>query len=191
LVLNQNIGGDFQVGQMNPQLIADYVISQVNTTSGITASVYAAKKTAGLSLINLGVLPNGYRPVNFVVAERTVGTSLLFSDTDHTYTVPTNGVYAIGFSFRYGTGLQATVLSTPGVAILRNRSGVSTLIDSRNFSGANLGLLSLTISDASINNLYPLLAGDKISFGLTGASLLDASILGSSISSFYIYKVSN
>jgi hypothetical protein len=192
LVLNLNAGGDFQVGQMNPQLIADYVISQVNSTSGISTSVYAAKKTTGLDLINLGLFPSGFRPINFLQAERTVGASALFSNTDYSYIIPSNGIYAVGFSFRYGTGLQAAVLSSsPGVGILRNRSGVSTLIDSRTFSGANLGLISLTISETSLNNLYTFQAGDRISFGITGASVLEGSLLGSSVGSFYVYKVSN
>jgi len=68
---------------------------------------------------------------------------------------------------------------------------VATIIDSRTFSGANLIVLSLTISEATVNSLYTLQAGDKIAFGLTGSSLLDAGLLGSSTGSFYIYKVSN
>ncbi|GAA5090478.1 hypothetical protein GCM10023210_16620 [Chryseobacterium ginsengisoli] len=192
LAVNQNTGGDFQVAQVTPQLIADFVISQVNANGTTNASIYSAKKTASISLIDLGVLPSGFRPVNFLVAEKTVGSSALFSDTDHTYTVPTSGTYAIGFTFRYGTGLQAALLSnSPGVGILRNRAGVSTLIDSREFSGANLILLSLTVSETSVNSLYTLQAGDKISFGLTGASVLTVGLLGSSTGSFYIYKVSN
>lgn len=190
LALNLNTGGDFQVSQVNPQLIADLAINTIN--SGVSTSVYSARKASGVSLINLGVLPGGYRPINFLAAERTVGTAALFSDTDNSYTVPSNGVYAIGFNFRYGTGLQAALLTgSPGLGILRTRAGVATLIDTRNFSGANLGLLSLTISESSINSLYNLQAGDKISFGLTGASVLELGVLGSSTGSFYIYKISN
>ncbi|SIQ77894.1 hypothetical protein SAMN05880574_1252 [Chryseobacterium sp. RU37D] len=192
LAVNLNTGGDFQVAQITPQLISDYVIGQVNTTNGISTSVYAARKTSGLSLINVGVLPSGFRPVNFSTTERKLGLESLFSDTDYTYIVPTHGVYAVGFSFRYGTGLQAALLSSsPGVGILRTRAGASTLIDNRTFNGANLGLLSLTISESSINNLFTFQAGDKISFGITRASVLEVGALGSSISSFYIYKVSN
>jgi hypothetical protein len=191
LAVNLNTSGDFQVAQVNPQLIIDSAINTMNTTN-VNASVYAAKKTTGINLLTVGVFPSGFRPVNFLQAERSLGTASLFSDTDHTYTVPTNGVYAIGFSFRYGTGLQAALLSnSPGVGILRTRAGVATIIDSRTFSGANLIVLSLTISEATVNSLYTLQAGDKIAFGLTGSSLLDAGLLGSSTGSFYIYKVSN
>jgi len=162
------------------------------STGATNPSVYAAKKTAGISLLSLGLFPSGFRAVNFLTAERTVGSAALFSDTDNTYTVPSNGVYQIGFSFRYGTGLQAALLSnSPGVGIVRTRAGVATVIDSRSFSGANLILLSLTISEANLNSLYTLQAGDKISFGLVGSSLLDVGLLGSSVGSFFIYKVSN
>ncbi len=191
LAINQNTGGDFEVSQMNPQLIAD-LASQGGGTSGVAASVYSARKTSGVTLLSLGIFPSGFRAVNFVNAERTVGSTAVFSDTDNTYTVPSTGVYAMGFTFRYGTGIQAALLTnSPGVGLVRTRNGVSTLIDNRSFSGANLGILSLTISESSLNSTYPLQAGDKISFGLTGSSLLDANILGTSTSSFYIYKVSN
>jgi len=180
LALNQ---GSAQISQVDPQLL-------LNTNTN--TSVYAAKKTAGISLLSLGLFPTGFRAVNFLAVERTLGSASLFSDTDNTYTIPTSGVYEIGFSFRYGSGLQAALLAnSPGLGILRTRAGVATIIDSRPFSGANLILLSLTISEGSITSLYTLQAGDKISLGLTGSSLLDAGLLGSSVSSFYIYKVSN
>ena len=190
LAINQNTGGDFEVSQVNPQLIAD--LATQGGTTGVAASVYSARKTSGVTLVSLGIFPTGFRSVNFVNAERTVGSTAVFLDVDNTYTVPSTGGYAIGFKFRYGTGIQAALLTnSPGVGLVRTRNGVSTLIDSRSFSGANLGLLSLTISESNVNSLYPLQAGDKISFGLTGSSLLDGNILGTSTSSFYIYKVSN
>ncbi|MEN4762752.1 hypothetical protein ABEG63_20700 [Chryseobacterium sp. C39-AII1] len=192
LALNQNSGGDFQVAQVNPQLVVDAAVTAVNTTGITNTSVYAARKTTGISLLSLGLFPTGFRAVNFLTNERTVGSAALFSDTDNTYTIPSTGTYAIGFSFRYGTGLQAEILAnTPGIGIVRTRAGVATLIDNRAFSGANLLVLSLTISESSLNSLYSLQAGDKISFGLTGSTALSAGLIGSSLSSFYIYKVSN
>jgi hypothetical protein len=156
------------------------------------SSIYAAKKTAGISLLSLGLFPSGFRAVNFLNAERTLGNAALFSDTDNTYIIPSNGVYAIGYSFRYGTGLQSSILAnSPGLGIVRTRAGVATTIDSRSFSGANLILLSLTISEESLNSLYSLQAGDKISFGLVGSSALNVGLLGSSTANFFVYKVSN
>ncbi|MGG5210480.1 hypothetical protein ACQWU4_16260 [Chryseobacterium sp. MIQD13] len=176
--------GSAQVSKVDPQLLFD---SNVNT------SVYAAKKSSGITLLSLGLFPTGFRAVNFLAAERSAGSASLFSDSDNTYIIPSNGVYAVGFTFRYGSGLQAAILTnTPGIGILRNRGGVGTLVDSRSFSGLTIPLLlSLTISESSINSLYTFETGDKISFGLTGSSALDVGLLGTSIGSFYIYKVSN
>ncbi|MCS3532082.1 hypothetical protein [Chryseobacterium sp. JUb7] len=180
--------GSTQVMRVDPQLIADIAINTASTNT----SVYAAKKTSGISLLSLGLFPSGFRAVNFVASERTVGTAGLFTDTDNSYTIPTSGIYAVGFAFRYGSGLQAEILSnSPGIGIVRTRAGVATLIDSRTFSGANLILLSLTISETNINSVYTFQAGDKLSFGLTGSNALSVGLLGSSVSSFYIYKISN
>lgn len=181
LALNE---GSEQVYMVDPQLIIN--------ASGVNSGMYAARKSTGISLLSLGLFPSGFRAVNFVAAERTIGSAAMFSDTDNTFIVPSTGVYYIGFSFRYGTGVQASLLAnSPGVGIVRTRGGVATTIDSRAFSGIDVTLLKLTISDASINSIYSLQAGDKISFGLVGSSLLDAGILGSSVASFTIYKVSN
>lgn len=181
--------GTFQVAKVDPQVIID----AATTASGTNTSVYAAKKTTGIDLLSLGLFPTGFRAVNFLAAERSVGSAALFSDTDNTFTIPSNGVYQVGFSFRYGSGLQAAILTnTPGIGIFRNRAGVGTLIDSRVFSGLTIPLLlSLTVSESTINSLYSFQAGDKISFGLTGSSALDIGLLGASVGSFYIYKVSN
>ncbi|MEG0925980.1 MULTISPECIES: hypothetical protein [Chryseobacterium] len=173
-----------EVFSMDPQLII--------AASSVNSGMFAARKTTGISLLSLGLFPSGFRAVNFVAAERTIGSAAMFSDTDNTFIVPSTGVYYIGFSFRYGTGVQASLLAnSPGVGIVRTRSGVATTIDSRAFSGIDVTLLKLTISDANISSIYSLQAGDKISFGLVGSSLLDAGILGSSVAAFTIYKVSN
>lgn len=169
---------------MDPQLL----IGAANVNSGM----YAAKKTSGISLLSLSLFPTGFRSVNFLAAERTIGSGAMFSDTDNTFIIPSDGVYYIGFSFRYGSGVQASVLAnSPGIGILRNRSGVGAIIDSRTFSGIDAVLLKITVSDSSINSIYSLKKDDKISFGLVGSSLLDAGLLDSSVASFTIYKVSN
>jgi hypothetical protein len=175
--------GTTEFTQVDPQLIW-------NTSTNPT--LYAAKKLSDITLLSLALFPTGFRAVNFLAAERSLGSAALFSDTDNTYTIPSNGVYAVGFSFRYGTGLQASILAnSPGIGILRTRAGVSTIIDSRAFSGANLILLSLTISETSLNSVYTFQEGDKVSFGLTGSTALNVGLLGSSTGSFFIYKVSN
>lgn len=184
LAINQ---GSTQVYSIDPALI---IAASTNTSN---TSVYAAKKTTGISLLNIGIFPSSFLPVNFVAADRNIGSASLFTDADGAYNIPSTGVYALGFAFRYGTGLQASLLSgAPGIGIARTRAGVTTIIDSRPFSGVNLALaVNLTLSDASINSLYSFQAGDKVSFGLTDSGIFTGSLLGSSISSFYIYKVSN
>ncbi|KQT35939.1 hypothetical protein ASG22_02650 [Chryseobacterium sp. Leaf405] len=187
LSVNLNSNGDSQVSQMNPQMLADFAVN-----SGANTSIYAAKKSTGITLVSLSLFPTGFRTVNFLEAERNVGVPALFSETDHSYTIPSNGTYAVGFSFKYGTGVQAGVLvNSPGVGILRTRNNVATLIDSRIFSGLDLGLVALTIAESNITSLYTFQAGDKINFGLTGSTALTAGILSTSVGSFYIYKVSN
>ncbi|EJL72708.1 hypothetical protein [Chryseobacterium populi] len=182
-VLGLNMGTT-EVAQIDPALI----FAAANTD----ATVYAAKKSGGISLLSLGLFPSGFRAVNFLTTERTIGNVSLFSDTDYSYTIPSTGIYAVGFTFKYGTGLQASLLAnSPGVGIVRTRAGVATTIDNRPFSGANLILLSLTISETGLNSIYSFQAGDKIAFGLTGSTALDVGLLGSSVASFYIYKVSN
>lgn len=173
-----------EVFAMDPQLLIGFA----NVNSGM----FAAKKTAGISLVDIALFPSTFRPVNFLASERTIGSAAMFSDADGSFIIPSTGVYMIGYTFRYGTGLQANLLVNGyGIGIARTRSGVGAVIDSRPFTGLDLGLVSLTISESSINSLYSFQANDKVSFGLTGNNVLNLSILGSTVSSFYIYKVSN
>ncbi|AZB02164.1 hypothetical protein EG359_22345 [Chryseobacterium joostei] len=183
-ILAQDTGSQ-EVFSMDPQLLI--------AASNVNPSIYAAKKTTGITLLSLGILPSSFQPVNFLVTDRNIGSAALFTNADGSYNIPSTGVYAVGFSFRYGSGLQASLLSgAPGIGVLRTRAGVSTLIDSRPFSGINLALaVNLTLSDSSINSLYSFQANDKVSFGLTDSGVINAGLLGSSIASFYIYKVSN
>lgn len=172
-------------------------------SSNVNTSVYAAKRSNAGSLINIGLLTSNFRGVNFTAAERTIGDPLLFtegtSSTGSYYTVPSTGIYNINYNFRYDEGVKLTLLGgTPGVGIVRQpfisagNYGTPTVLDTRTFSGISvLGLLSITISESSINSIYQLNQGDRLYFGLTAASLLDLGALGSSTASFSIYKISN
>ncbi|WP_333660931.1 hypothetical protein [Chishuiella changwenlii] len=178
--------GTTEVTRVTPATLFTTLPTTTNTT------VYAAKKTSGMSLLSLGLFPSGFRAVNFLAAERSLGAATLFSDTDNTYIIPSDGIYAVNFTFKYGTGLQASLLAnSPGIGIVRTRAGVATTIDNRPFSGANLVLLSLTISETGISSIYSFQANDRISFGLTGSTALDVGLLGASTASFSIYKISN
>lgn len=176
--------GTTQVYTVDPQLL----IGAANVNSGM----YSAKKTAGISLVDLSLFPASFKPVNFLTNERTIGSAAMFSEADGAFIIPSTGVYMIGFNFRYGTGLQATLgVSGYGIGIARTREGVGTIIDSRPFTGIDLLVAKITISEANINSLYSFQANDKVSFGITGNNVLSLAIASGSVSSFYIYKVSN
>lgn len=184
LAVNQ---GTTQVFSVDPSLLS--------AAAGTNTSVYSAKKTSGISLLSVGVLGD-FKPINFLSTERTIGSGALFNDATSVYTIPSDGVYAIAYSFRYGTGLQASLLaggSGVGIGITRTRgagAGVTTLIDSRSFTGVNLVVAALTISDTYVNGIYSFQAGDRIAFGIIEPGIT-LSLLGTSVASFYIYKVSN
>lgn len=186
-------GYQFLLLNQNNSEISQISTSNINFSDSVNPSIYSAKKSSGINLLDLGLFPSGFRPINFTTAEKITGDSALFSDSDSSYQVPSDGIYLISYTFRYGTGLQASLLAnTPGIGIVRTRNDIATLIDNRNFSGVNLSIiLSLTISETSLNSLYNLQKNDKVTFGLTGAGLLNLGVLDSSVSSFYILKISN
>jgi hypothetical protein len=181
LAVNQ---GSFEVVKMDPATIG---------TEGITnTTVFSARKTSGFGLASIAILPSGYEVINFVATDRTIGAATLLADSDHSYVVPSTGIYNLSFTFRYGSGLQTSLLSTPpNVAILRNRANTITVIDSKNFNGVNLAIANLTITEGTITNLYSFQAGDRISFGMNQTGLLNVGLLSSSFASINIHKVSN
>lgn len=192
LAVNDNSGGDFMVAQVNPQLVIDAALNAFNTTN-VNASAFAAKKTAGLSLLSL-TLFSTWRQVNFTNADKTVGATGLLSDTDYSYTVPSGGLYAVGYYFRYGSGLQASLFTggTPGIGIIKNTGGTFSVLDTREFNGINLAaVINITLTESNITSLYRLQTGDKLYFGLTNSGVLNATLLGTSNASFYIYRISN
>jgi hypothetical protein len=157
------------------------------------AFAYSAKKVGSISLLDLGLAPAPtWKLINFLAADKTTGDSSLFTESDYSYIVPSTGVYSVGFYFRYGSGLQASLLTGgPGIGVLKKTNNTVTALDTRLFSGLNLGLAAITISESSINSLYRLEAGDKLYFGLTNGGVLTTSLLSSSNASFFVHKVSN
>ncbi|SIT05543.1 hypothetical protein SAMN05421786_104379 [Chryseobacterium ureilyticum] len=171
-----------QVSTVDPQLLI--------AASKVDPTIYAAKKINNVSLLTLGVLGD-FKPVNFSSTERTIGSASLFDNTGSAYVIPSTGVYALTYSFRYGTGLQASVLAAGlGIGLVRTRGGVATLIDSRPFTGVSILAAGITISDTTITSLYSFQADDRITFGLLDPGVT-LTLLSSSVASFYIYKVSN
>jgi hypothetical protein len=169
--------------------------SSVFSSSATNTTIYAAKKTSGMSLINLSIInPNGFRTVQFNnSSDRQIGNAALFDATTHEYIIPSDGVYEIYYNFRLGSGVEVLVLAnTPSAAIARNRANVYSLLDSRSFDGVNAVLASTLNTTATINSFYQFLAGDRISFGSIGGSLANIGILeGQGLASFSIKKISN
>lgn len=163
-----------------------YNLNQPNPT------VYSAKVTSNITLLSLGLF-NNWQPIQFPPSSKVVGASGVV-DANGVYTVPSDGVYSIGIYFRYGTGLQASLLgATPRIGIIKRPNGTTgssdVELDGRNFTGINLAsLVNLTISEAEINSLYPLRQGDKIYFSLNRGGIT-LGLLSTSASSFYICKV--
>lgn len=180
LAINQ---GNAEVYKMDPSLL------MTGSTSNTT--VYAAKKSTTLSVLSVGIFPGGFKALNFKATDRTIGNASLFDDNDGSYIIPSTGVYAVGFAFKYATGLVASVLSEGGIGIARTRGGTSAIIDSSMFSGLNVLVTGLSIADTRINSLYSFQAGDKINFGTIETGLLNLGALSTSNASIYIYKVSD
>lgn len=188
-ILVADLGDQNIVKEVNLQNLSTglgpYDLNRPNTT------MFAAKKTSGFTLLNLNLLVAGFRPIDFLNENRTIGNQALFSDTNHAYTVPSSGVYEIDFSFKLGTGLQASLLTGgPGIGIVRTRAGVSQYLDSKPFSGVNVALLlSATISDTRINFVYSLQQGDQLTFGFYNGAVIDLGLLSNSFASFHIRKI--
>lgn len=110
------------------------------------------------------------------------------------YTVPSTGIYSINFEFRYGDGVMLSVLNfggTPRIGILKHLGASYSVLDERKFSGANIPLLlSLIVSNTSINSIYQLNAGDQLSFELNSGGLT-LGLLASSYASVIVRKISD
>jgi hypothetical protein len=154
-------------------------------------SVLAAKKEGNLTLLNLSFdIYNTWKIVNFQSNDITTGNNSNFSNA--TYTVPSTGVYKIGYYFRYGNGIQATLLSTqPLIGILKTTGNTLSVLDSREFQGISIPLLlSLNLTENNIDYIYPLQADDKLVFGINTGGI-SLGLLNESSASVYIYKISN
>lgn len=151
------------------------------TGGGAGDGAYASKFDGNVGLLNLGL---GLFDNNFLSLPLSTTTSILTNEilspqvTNNEYVVPSTGLYQINYSYRTGSGLSASLLSggTPGVAILKIApDGTQTLLDRRNFGGVNLldiniGILpvvvSITLTQGTINHIYQLQTGDRIRFGI-------------------------
>lgn len=165
---------------------ADISLLQPNVNTTI-AKAYSSGAT-----ILSGNLFTGWDRLSFT-KDASMGNS--FNETNSTYKVPETGVYAINFKFRYGSGVQLSVLNfggTPKLGILKHLpAGGYTEINKKDFSGATLPLvLSLLISDTEINSLQRLSKDDVLSFEYYRGGI-SLNLLSGSVSEIVIYKISD
>lgn len=117
-------------------------------------TVYKAKVTSNGSLLNLDI-GGGWQPVNFGVSTNTFHNGAIVPmDANGNLTIQESGIYAIGFYFRHGTGVQLSLLDLTGggagIRIVRNGNTASPL-DLKLFSGANIALSDLFNDDGSLS----------------------------------------
>lgn len=161
----------------------------ISDSDSPNTTLYKVTASSGFTLLNLGLF-NSWQKINFPAGASHFGNSTLL-DSNGVYTVPSSGIYSLSVYFRYGTGVQLSLLGgTPQVGIVRRESDTTndTLLDSRAFTGLNLVVASVTFTESEINSIYQFNEGDKIYFALnTGGVTLG--LLSTSYASFNIYKI--
>ena len=178
-------------------LVVDPATEEVQKVNGNFASatnttIAKAKLNDGLSLLNITILGSDFKKIDFNSSTESINLTTNFDLATGQYTVPSTGIYEIYFYFRFGTGVQANLLSNlPSIGILRTVAGNTSTLDEKPFSGVNLLVANVTISASEINSIYELNQGDKISFGFDKGGLLSLSLLGRSRAEFVIKKISN
>src|SRR5690606_35055830 len=116
-------------------------------------TVYKAKVTSSGSLLNVDI-GGGWQPVNFGDSTDTFQNGAITPmDANGNLTIQESGIYAVGFYFRHGTGVQLSLLDLTGggsgIRIIRNGNTANPL-DSKLFSGANIALSDLFNKNGSI-----------------------------------------
>lgn len=167
-------------------------------------TVFKTKVTSSSGLLTLGLITD-WQPLNFNVtgADTFYNGTTNPMDANGTITVAEGGVYAVGFYFRYGDGVNLAALDLLGSGfsgVRINKNG--NPLEEKAFSGANINLSNLISSNGGVINLplvgdlsgLPLLG--PILTSVTGAldsagvlSLLDLGVLNLSISSSEINTI--
>ncbi|MFC6859617.1 hypothetical protein [Zunongwangia atlantica] len=175
------------------QISLEALISDINS-SNVNTTIAKGLKSNGVTLLSAATYANWQR-IDFTGSNITIDEGPHFSTANDYYLVPEDGIYAIGYYFRYGTGVQASVLSStpPKMGILRYQPSITTytVLDQREFAGVNLSIAAnITISNSEINSFYRLNANDHISFHIDRSGV-NLNLLGTSKANFYVYKISD
>ncbi len=172
---------------------------------GMGSSVYAARGSGNLSLISLGLTLFGSN-VNYIPLSNTSSSTFTVEIPtnqieNNAYTVPSDGIYHINYSFRIAQGISAELLSgaSPGLIITKTVGLSTTGLDYRIFGGVNLldvnlGFplprlnVSVTLTQGQISHIYNLKAGDILRFGIVQGGL-NVAALSSKSAEISIYKI--
>lgn len=154
---------------------------------------FSAKFTSSLNLLGLGI---GGGIVNLNIGGSSGGTTTIqvpsTSMSNGIYTVPSTGLYQINFSYKEGTGASVSLLTNSGIIINRTPSGSSTAttLASKGFGGVSvLAVLTVSITQTTINHIYSLTAGDKIQFGISRQGIATLDLANASEADISIYKI--
>lgn len=164
--------------------------------SGMFAAgaVTKVSRTNTLKLTEPGLVAD-WQVVKFKADDIVLDASALFSPSGHFYEVPAHGLYRVSYEFRYGFGviLSATddLGGIPTIAILRSNGGNYSVLEQRRFDGVNEpNSASMVITSGTIDTVYRLMAGDKLSFAIDAGGL-ELRLLGISHASAVMYKIAD
>lgn len=154
---------------------------------------FAAKFNSTLNLIGLGV---GGGILNLNIGGSSGGTTTVNvpspNMTNGVYTVPSTGLYQINYSYKEGSGANVSLLTNSGIIINRTPVGSSTpvVLDAKGFGGVSVALvLTVSITQTTISNIYSLNAGDKIQFAINRQSLVALDLANAAEADVSIYRI--
>lgn len=167
-------------------------MEQGNGNSGSGAYAMRAAGSLGLLDLSLNLFGSAFYSIPITNTSGAVYNIEITSAqvANNQYTVPQDGLYAINYSYRTGTGLRAELLSgnRPGAVIRKTSNVTSTVLDYRLFGGVDLILANVSLSQAQISHIYELKAGDILEFGIVRGGL-SLGVLADSSAELSIYKI--
>ena len=172
------------------------------TDTSLASSTYAARASGSLQLLSLGLnlLGSTVRTIPLLAASSGDYNVEIPSVhvNNNVYTVPSDGIYHINYSFRTGQGIRAELLGNnrPGVIITKTAAGTTTptALDYRLFGGLQLldlgvlGLINISLTQGQISHIYNLKAGDVLRFGVVEGGL-SLGVLTDASAELSIYKI--
>ena len=174
---------------------------------------YAIRVRGTLSLLNLGINLLGSSIQNITLPTTTTlpnadvditSSQITTTGADSYYTIPSDGIYQINYSYRTGQGLRLELLGAnrPGIIITKTALGAAlntaTTVDYRYFGGISLGsidvlgipvsLANLALTQGQISHIHQFTAGDRVRFGIVTGGLA-AGVLTDASAEVSIYRI--